>query len=112
MTTLSPTLNCIGFSFKNTLTGKKQKDHSFLYWEFPSYQGQQAVRMGKWKGIRKNIFKGNLKIELYNLDKDIKEHFDVSDQFPEIVKKIEEIMKKEHIPAKNERFKFKQLGDL
>ena len=100
-----------GISFKNTLRGKKQESHQFLYWEFPSYQGQQAVRMGKWKAIRKNIFKGNLKIELYNLDKDIKEQNDVSDQFPEIVKEIETIMKQEHLPAKNERFKFKQLGD-
>ncbi len=47
-----------GISFLPALTGANQTAHEHLYWEFPSYGGQQAVRMGKWKGIRKNIFKG------------------------------------------------------
>jgi len=100
-----------GLSFKNTLIGETQQNHDFLYWEFPSYQGQQAVRMGKWKAIRKNIFKGNLEIELYNLDIDIKEQHNLAEKFPDIVKQLAKIMKKEHVPAKNDRFKFKQLGD-
>ena len=101
-----------GISFLPTLlNGKNQKEHEFLYWEFPSYQGQQAVRMGEWKGIRKNIFKGNMKIELYNLKNDLTESIDVSDQHPEIVSQIEQIMKREHTPADIERFKIKQLGD-
>ncbi len=101
-----------GISFKSTLLNKKQKKHDFLYWEFPAYQGQQAVRMGKWKGIRKNIFKGNMKIELYNLGTDLEELNDVSNEFPEIVKKIRNVMLDEHEPATIERFKFKQLGDI
>lgn len=100
-----------GLSFKNVLLGENQKKHDYLYWEFPSYQGQQAVRMGKWKAVRKNIFKGNLEIELYDLSKDIKELNDVSKEHPTIVKQVEDIMKKEHVPATNKRFKFKQLGD-
>jgi arylsulfatase A-like enzyme len=100
-----------GLSFKNTLIGKTQQKHDFLYWEFPSYQGQQAVRMGKWKAIRKNIFKGNLELELYNLDTDIKEQNNIAKQHPDIVKQLAKIMKQEHVPAENERFKFKQLGD-
>jgi len=104
--------NTDGISFLPTLLGEKdQKEHEFLYWEFPSYQGQQAVRMGDWKGIRKNIFKGNMKIELYNLKTDPVEENDVSAQHPDIVKKIEQIMKREHTPAELERFKIKQLGD-
>ena len=101
-----------GISFKSTLLNKKQKQHDFLYWEFPAYQGQQAVRMGKWKGIRKNIFKGNMKIELYNLETDLEELNDVSSKYPEIVEKISEVMLKEHEPATIEIFKFKQLGDI
>ncbi len=101
-----------GLSFLPTLIGEKQqKEHEFLYWEFPSYQGQQAVRMGDWKGIRKNIFKGNMKIELYNLKEDITESNDVADQFPEIVAQIETIMKNEHTPAEIDKFKIKELGD-
>jgi len=100
-----------GISFLPTLFGEEQVQHEFLYWEFPSYQGQQAVRMGDWKGIRKDIFKGNMKLELYNLKNDIAETTDVSDQYPDVVAQIEEIMKREHSPAEIEKFKIKQLGD-
>jgi len=104
--------NIDGISFLPTLfEDKNQMEHDFLYWEFPSYQGQQAVRMGKWKGIRKDIFKGNMKIELYDLKNDLSESTDVADQHPEVISKIEEIMKNEHSPAEIERFKIKQLGD-
>ncbi len=101
-----------GISFLPTLLGNEnQQNHEFLYWEFPSYQGQQAVRMGDWKGIRKNIFKGNMNIELYNLKNDLKETTDVALKYPEIVSKIEAIMKNEHTPAELDKFKIKQLGD-
>lgn len=100
-----------GISFLPTLFGEEQAQHEFLYWEFPSYQGQQAVRMGDWKGIRKDIFKGNMKLELYDLKNDIAETTDVSDQYPDVVAQIEEIMKREHSPAEIEKFKIKQLGD-
>ena len=109
---IEPPKNIDGISFKPTLLGKKQKKHDFLYWEFPSYNGQQAVRIGKWKGIRKDIFDGNMEIELYNLETDLKEQVDVSRQYPKIVEKIKAIMKQEHEPASIEKFKFKQLGDL
>jgi len=101
-----------GKSFLPTLLGEgEQAEHEFLYWEFPSYQGQQAVRLGDWKGIRKDIFKGNMEIELYNLKKDIAETTDVSGQYPDIVAQIETIMESEHTPAEMVRFKIKQLGD-
>ncbi len=102
-----------GISFLPTLIDKKQKAHEFLYWEFPqsAYGGQQAVRMGEWKGIRKNILKGNMKLELYNLSNDIQEQTNVADEFPEIVKKMEEIMKSEHTTPVLDKFKIKQLGD-
>ncbi len=100
-----------GISFLPTLSGKKQKKHEYLYWEYPEYGGQQAVRSGAWKGIRKDISKNNLKIELYNLEQDIRELNDISDQHPDIVKEMEQIMIKEHVTATNDRFKMKQLGD-
>ena len=100
-----------GLSFKSVLLGKEQRAHDFLYWEFPSYKGQQAVRIGKWKGVRKNIFDGNLAIELYDLEVDFKEENDIATLHPEIVEKIKNIMVQEHEPSSNERFKFKQLGD-
>lgn len=108
---IEPPKDIDGKSFKAELLGKKQEPHDFLYWEFPSYKGQQAVRMGKWKGIRKNIFEGNLEIELYDLDSDILETNNIASQYPDIVKQISKIMIQEHEPSKNERFKFKELGD-
>ncbi|MEE9362106.1 MAG: arylsulfatase [Cellulophaga sp.] len=101
-----------GISFLPTLLeNESQVEHEFLYWEFPSYQGQQAVRMGDWKGIRNNIFKGNMTLELYNLKTDPTESNDVALHNPDIVAKIEAIMKQEHEPAEINRFKIKELGD-
>ncbi|MCK4919479.1 MAG: arylsulfatase, partial [Bacteroidales bacterium] len=92
---IAPSEYTDGISFKPELLSQEQKHHDFLYWEFPAYKGQQAVRMGKWKAIRKNIFNGNMYIELYDLEKDLEEKNDVSDQFPEVVAEIEAIMKSE-----------------
>jgi arylsulfatase len=101
-----------GISFLPTLKSKQQnKVHEFLYWEFPAYQGQQAVRMGKWKGIRKDIFKGNMSIELYDLENDLAESNNVANQHPEVVERIETIMKEEHTVPEIDRFKIKELGD-
>jgi len=101
-----------GISFLPELLGQNgQKQHEFLYWEFPSYQGQQAVRLGDWKGIRKNIFEGNMEIELYNLKNDPTEQQNVASVNPEVVKQIEQIMKQEHTAPEIEKFKIEQLGD-
>ena len=53
-----------------------------------------------------------MKIELYNLEEDIKEENDLSKQHPEIIKEIENIMLQEHETAELDRFKFKELNDL
>jgi arylsulfatase len=93
--------NTDGLSFTPTLLGEKgQKNHEYLYMEFPSYGGQQMVRMGDWKGVRQNIFNDNLHIELYNLEDDIGETKDISGDHPDIVKRIEEIMKTARIPSR------------
>jgi arylsulfatase len=101
-----------GISYVPAMTGEgTQTEHEFLYWEFPSYTGQQAVRMGDWKGLRKGIFEDNLQIELYNLKTDIQEQNNLAAEYPEIVARIEEIMRREHVPSVVDRFKIKQLGD-
>lgn len=90
-----------GISFLPTLLGKgEQARHPFLYWEFPSYGGQQAVRMGDWKGVRQGMQKGNLDIQLFDLGKDIGEKNNVADKNPEVVKRIQKIMEENHTPSK------------
>ena len=104
--------NIDGISFLPVLLGEGvQEEHAFLYWEFPASGGQQAVRMGKWKGIRKNIFKDSLQVQLYDLEEDIREEDDVSALHPDMVRKMEDIFRQEHIRAKNDQFRIPQLGD-
>lgn len=101
-----------GISFLPTLRGTpKQIAHQYLYWEFPAYGGQQAVRMGAWKAIRKDIKKGNLSIALYNLASDPLEQNDVSAANPEIVQQIQGIMEESHRKPALERFRIAALGD-
>ncbi|MCK5821703.1 MAG: arylsulfatase [Bacteroidales bacterium] len=109
---IDPGTETDGISFMPSLLGQEQAAHDYLFWEFPSYGGQQAVRMNKWKGIRKNILKGNMEIELYDLDKDIREENNIADQNPEIVEKIRQIMESEHQQAELERFRMEALGDV
>jgi arylsulfatase A len=90
-----------GISFLPTILGKgEQRKHEFLYWEFPGYGGQQAVRLGDWKAIRQNIHKGNLKIQLFNLADDIGETTDVAANHPDIVERVATIMREQHTPSK------------
>jgi len=94
-----------GLSLYPTMTGKgKQKKHEYLYWEYPERRGQQAVRLDDWKGIRDSTRDGNMKIKLFNLNNDIAEKNDIAGEFPEVVKRIEEIMIKEHENPVVERF--------
>ncbi|TDE44359.1 N-acetylgalactosamine-6-sulfatase [Flavobacterium rhamnosiphilum] len=88
-----------GISLLPTLMGNdnKQKNHDYLYFEFPEKGGQVAVRMGDWKGVKSNMKKNkNASWEIYNLKTDEKETTDIAAQHPELAKKFEEILKKEH----------------
>lgn len=108
-----------GIDFSATLTGQKQPDREFLYREFPGYGGQQAVWAGNWKAVRQNLNRGGVAAaqkkavakkknvvttppivtELYNLETDPTESKDVSAENPEIVRQLEEIMRREHLPS-------------
>lgn len=87
-----------GISMLPTFLGKhrKQKKHEFLFWEFPEYGGQKAVRMGKWKALVENVRKGNRKVQLFDLETDPREQNDISAQHPDVVKKALQIFRDEH----------------
>jgi arylsulfatase len=91
-----------GISFVPTLLQQgDQKTHKYLYWEFPAYTGQQAVRMGKWKAIRDSIFKRNRKIRLYDLSTDPEELQDISSGHPEVIREIRMTMGEAHVRCRD-----------
>jgi arylsulfatase A-like enzyme len=98
--------NVDGISFLPTLLGKKgQNQHDYLYWEFHEQGGKMAVRTGNWKGVKLNVNKDlHGKIELYDLSKDPGETNDVASEHPDIVNRMNEIMKQAH--SRSDVFKF------
>jgi len=93
-----------GISFAPTLLGRaqEQKQHEYLYWEFPGYGGQLAVRLGPWKGVKQRLQSKGGRLgsqwELYNLENDIGERQNLAHLHPEIVEKIEQIVEQAHRP--------------
>jgi arylsulfatase A-like enzyme len=98
-----------GISYYPALTEKPQQKHDYLYWEFPGYGGQQAIRMGNWKGFKKNLFKGPSAIELYDLTQDPKELNDLAAEHPEMVKKMEDFLDEAHTTAAQKKFRIPVL---
>ena len=103
-----------GYSFLPTLLNMpdKQKVHDYLYWEYPEYHGQVAVRMGKWKILWKDLKKDNKTVELYNLEEDIAEKKNIADKHPEIVEKLFDIIKKEHSTPDVKQFRIDALEEV
>lgn len=96
-----------GISFAPTLLGHKQPPRPFLYREAAGYGGQQCVRVGDWKAIRRNVNPGpkakNPKpgaIELYNLASDPAEAHDVAGEHKDVVARLRAIMEEQHVPSK------------
>jgi arylsulfatase len=100
-----------GISFLPVLKGEEQMDHEFIYWEFPAYGGQMAVRMGNWKALRKDMNEGNQEWGLFDLDKDPREELDVSHNHPDIIQQVNDIVAREHTVSPNPRWRYQVLGE-
>jgi arylsulfatase len=99
-TGIKPPQDIDGISLMPVLSGQgTQRDHEYLYWEFPGYGGQQALRMGHWKAVRTNMAQGNRKLQLFDLSKDIGEQHDVSAEHPQRVQQMLQLMKAARTPA-------------
>lgn len=86
-----------GISLVPTLLGREgQRRHDCLYWE---YRGQQAVRAGRWKGVRSRLRKGDTRLELYDLEADPFETTDVAAEHPDVVRHLEDLLAREHVPS-------------
>ncbi|TYA71726.1 arylsulfatase [Seonamhaeicola marinus] len=91
--------NIDGISFLPTILGKNtQKEHKHMYWEIQEGKSikafKQAARKGKWKAVR---IGDSYKTELYNLEEDVYETKDISEQHPDIVKEMNSILKTESV---------------
>lgn len=97
-----------GISFLPTLTGEKeQARHEYLYWEFHELKGRQAVRKGKWKGVRYDVsIDPDSPIELYDLSADPGETRNVADQFPEIHAELTKVLAEARTAHPNPNFNF------
>ncbi len=95
--------NLDSISLVPTLLGRgAQLVHPHLYWEF--YEGgvNQAVLLGgRWKGIR--LKETTASIALHDLTSDLAEKTDVAAQHPDLVARIAELMRAEHVD--NEHWK-------
>ncbi len=98
-----------GISFVPTLMSQpeKQKQHKYLFWDFAGAGAKIGVRMGKFKGIKKDLKKNpDAPLELYNLEDDIAESKNVSADYPEIAVKIEKIMLEARTKPEIKEFQF------
>ena len=88
-----------GLSFAPTLLGEgEQETHEFLYWEFHE-TNMMALRMDNWKLV---VQGGTCK--LYDLVTDLHEDNNLASKYPDVVKKMKEILLREHTPSNISQF--------
>jgi arylsulfatase A len=91
----------------------KAPEREFLYWPFPGYGGQEAVRAGDWKIVRQGLNpaakngKPRPEWKLFDLANDPNETTDLAAEHPEVVERLAGIAAREYTPS--ERYR---LGDL
>lgn len=97
-----------GLPMTHALTGEgRPRNHDYLYWEFHNRWGNvymQALRQGRWKAI---LFRTPGKppwLELYDLSEDVAETRDVSNVYPEMANRLNDLIDKARTPPELPRF--------
>ena len=85
-----------GLSYLAALTGGKQKDREYTYFEYPEANSQQCVLFERYKVIRPNLKKSKDLIEVYDLTLDPSESNDLAVSRPDLVKRGLAVFQKEH----------------
>lgn len=86
-----------GISLVPELFENPQQAHPYLYFEYPEKQGQLAIRVGDWKGVKTGL-KTNVFTpwQLYHLKNDPSESIDRAQDFPEKIKSLDSIVRLAH----------------
>jgi len=74
----------------------EQPKHEYLYWEHDNTVHAQTVRVGRWHAFRPHP---NKPMELYDIVADPACTTDLAKSRPDVVKRIERIMKEAHTPS-------------
>ena len=85
-----------GVSLAGVLLGGEAPERAWLYRELG---GQQALRWGKWKGVRRKLRQGDDSIMLFDLEADPGETTDVAPAYPAITAQIAALMAEAHQPS-------------
>ncbi len=82
-----------GVSLARLLAGEAlELPERALYWEFHEGRFVQAIRQGDWKAIR--TFDNDIpQVELYDLNEDVGEQHDLSEDHPGILERLEPLWK-------------------
>lgn len=102
-----------GISFLPTLLQNgDQPEHEALVWAFPGYGGQAAIRMGKWKLLRRHLMdKATPTLELYDLQKDPLEEVNLASDYPDRVKEMAKWFDQSYRPSPLEKHQIPALGN-
>jgi arylsulfatase A-like enzyme len=106
---IAPPAETDGLSILPELTGNPdaQPDHEFLFWDFAGYGGQIAVRMGDWKGVKRDVKKNpDAVLELYNLKEDVQESRNLAERYPEKIAQMEAVIHRERDKPRKAVFQF------
>jgi arylsulfatase len=84
--------DCDGESFASVLRDGGERARSVpLYWELAGYGGQQALRDGDWKAVRRNLKQGKTRTELYDLARDPAERRELAIEHPDVVARMDSL---------------------
>lgn len=80
-----------------------------IYFEYPERGGQLAVRIGDWKGVKRNVRQQpDTPWEIYNLAADPSEKHNQAATQPALARRFDAIVEQEHQPAHIREWEFIQ----
>jgi len=101
--------NLDGISMYGELTHNDQKEHEYLYFEFPEYGGQRAIIWEDKKALNLELKKGNTDWMIFDLNNDIQEQNNIADQSPNLVNLADSLWNKNHTTSFNKRWQYESF---